>query len=989
MEWKKILAGTLTAAMVLTNVPMAGFPVLAAEESGQESAEQSSQYQVIDQSILKANAKDNSHAKGSYDSATGIYKDGAAANAFDGDDNTLWHENYSVGGSGSQDRPSATNPIWIQTGFGTDADGNNQVYTIGKLTYRGRPDSYANKSGTKGLWSTRISKYAILVANVKTGSPAAGDWAVARTGVMPDDISVGNAISEIEFPAVEATHVRLVCYSTYGNDNYVCAGEINLYQVTDPEVTPARWESLDKLSNKVENGTVTIVAAGAEKADDRDTSTSDENNGKAESASVIGQKLSGKARGITLVATPADGYVFSAWTNGKDGDVVSRNAAFQVDTNTYYAEYVPVFVEASYSKISVLPDGYTNTTNQNNPSNIRTNSQRFPIAYTNDGPAWWAFDQSSNDRVWHARYTDNTYPSVEEGNNGVTNVDGIPSETNKLWVEVNFPERQKIKRITVQPNTKANNSTRPKNYEVLVADTDGTAEDADFVVVAKGTFADTSDIKTVELPTNIDLTHIRLRISSGYVHGNTGHLSIANIVLYENTADTGEAAKVVDIPEVVSDDETMGTVSTSGDKMIDGVATDITMTATAKEGYHFVKWIIKDNDTDEVSERTDAQITETVNNNTRYNFRALFAKDEEVTVSLDNSYLTMYVGDAAQTLTASVTGTDNVEVVWSSENDEVATVTDGAVTAVGAGETTITATSAADESKSASCTVVVTAVPDKTTLTNLMTEAYKKVNVESDGIKYAQASKDTVMTAYKAAMKVKNNNSATEEQIKLAEDALRSAMEDMVELYKVSIDTDWLNEAEVTMTAENGEYASADGKEVYVPLLDKVTVTASAKDGSAKFDGWQMTLDDMGSRTVCTTTSYTFYVIGTTVLEPVYSEDVQEEEVNLFCSNSYRAGTLSFIGKRSVPTAYKVVEHGIVITDATGWKRYENNTEAFVKGATRTRKSVAKGKANNGTYEAKLKCGKNEKWYGRSYVTYTDGVSTYTLYSDITEYPHQ
>ena len=199
MEWKKILAGTLTAAMVLTNVPMAGFPVLAAEESGQESAEQSSQYQVIDQSILKANAKDNSHAKGSYDSATGIYKDGAAANAFDGDDNTLWHENYSGGGSGSQDRPSATNPIWIQTGFGTDADGNNQVYTIGKLTYRGRPDSYANKSGTKGLWSTRISKYAILVANVKTGSPAAGDWAVARTGVMPDDISVGNAISEIEF----------------------------------------------------------------------------------------------------------------------------------------------------------------------------------------------------------------------------------------------------------------------------------------------------------------------------------------------------------------------------------------------------------------------------------------------------------------------------------------------------------------------------------------------------------------------------------------------------------------------------------------------------------------------------------------------------------------------------------------------------------------------------------------------------------------------
>ena len=78
---------------------------------------------------------------------------------------------------------------------------------------------------------------------------------------------------------------------------------------------------------------------------------------------------------------------------------------------------------------------------------------------------------------------------------------------------------------------------------------------------------------------------------------------------------------------------------------------------------------------------------------------------------------------------------------------------------------------------------------------------------------------------------------------------------------------------------------------------------------------------------------------------------------------------------------------GIVITDATGWRKYENNQNAFVKKASRTKTSIAKGKANNGTYEAKLACGKNEQWYGRSYVTYTDGYTTYTMYSEISEYP--
>lgn len=70
-------------------------------------------YEKIDQSILKANAKDNSHAQGSLNQNTGVYNDGAATNAFDGDDVTLWHENYGNGGAGSKEKPSVSNPIWI------------------------------------------------------------------------------------------------------------------------------------------------------------------------------------------------------------------------------------------------------------------------------------------------------------------------------------------------------------------------------------------------------------------------------------------------------------------------------------------------------------------------------------------------------------------------------------------------------------------------------------------------------------------------------------------------------------------------------------------------------------------------------------------------------------------------------------------------------------------------------------------------------------
>lgn len=74
-------------------------------------------------------------------------------------------------------------------------------------------------------------------------------------------------------------------------------------------------------------------------------------------------------------------------------------------------------------------------------------------------------------------------------------------------------------------------------------------------------------------------------------------------------------------------------------------------------------------------------------------------------ITLDKDTLTIARGETA-TLTATVEPADTTNtIVWSSENDNIATVENGVVTAVGFGETTITA---ACGDKTASCKVTVT-----------------------------------------------------------------------------------------------------------------------------------------------------------------------------------------------------------------------------------------------------------------------------------------
>lgn len=97
-------------------------------------------------------------------------------------------------------------------------------------------------------------------------------------------------------------------------------------------------------------------------------------------------------------------------------------------------------------------------------------------------------------------------------------------------------------------------------------------------------------------------------------------------------------------------------------------------------------------------------------------------------------------------------------------------------------------------------TAVVSLESARETLGTLMNEAIEKVNIEKDGIKYSQASKDAVMVKYAAARKVKNNSGATEEQLEAAIKDLREALDNLEQLCKVTVDKRFTNDIKVTLT---------------------------------------------------------------------------------------------------------------------------------------------------------------------------------------------
>ena len=131
---------------------------------------------------------------------------------------------------------------------------------------------------------------------------------------------------------------------------------------------------------------------------------------------------------------------------------------------------------------------------------------------------------------------------------------------------------------------------------------------------------------------------------------------------------------------------------------------DVTLTATANEGYRFTGWTSSGGGTFGNASSAETTFTMPAGNVT---VTAQFAK--AVTgVKLDKEALGLRTGGSA-TLTATVQPSDatNQNVTWQSDNANVATVQNGTVTAVGAGETTITVQTQ-DGNYTATCKVTVT-----------------------------------------------------------------------------------------------------------------------------------------------------------------------------------------------------------------------------------------------------------------------------------------
>ena len=756
--------------------------------------------------------------------------------------------------------------------------------------------------------------------------------------------------SEALFTPVEnVTDVRFTGLETYGamnagrNDWFVQAREMRLVTIPD---------NASKVTATVTN------------------QNPDESTAKVDVLTGAGHDSVTVASGtpVLYTATPSSAKVFSGWVN-ESGTVVSSSTSYRV-TATRDMNLTARFTqkEKDLTKISV------------SASNASANSYYNTSGTTGDGPASWAFDDKDGTH-WHTNWADGPYTD--------DNKQGQASATKPLYIQMKFTDdanavaSKNVQKITYKPRTDNTNGTSGvgKDYQVLVANkTSGEVEDKDFVVAASGTLKSIRGEQEIVLPYPVEATHVRLQFTSSY---DKGWVTASKIAFYAGPKESKKQIK--DVSGLVqSADADMGTATSSRTKTIPDFVVDTQLTATPAANCKFVKWIVTDQNGHVVSEIDEQNPTVQMDGNHIYT--AMFAKMNEVSITLSDTYVSMNKDDTKQ-LTAVVedtTGEADIDktVVWESSDPNVVSVnqTTGEIRALQVtnegGEVTITAKANADTTKRATCTVVVNEAPSTTTLEALLSEA---LNMSQLSESYTEASRKALATL---ALGIQKNMPNTAETIAQAETDIREAMKNLVQLYKITVPSE-----NVTIQAANGEASgNSNGEQwVCVPLFEDVTVTIndSVNTAEQQFAGWVYK-----GKTVCTNTSYKFFVIGDMDLTYTTGERKQEE-VNLFCNSKYNTsiGKLSFIGKRMVPTMYKVIEHGIVITDATGWSKYEKNQNAFVKKASRTRTSTAKGKANNGTYEAKLACGKNEQWYGRSYVTYTDGYTTYTMYSEISEYP--
>lgn len=391
---------------------------------------------------------------------------------------------------------------------------------------------------------------------------------------------------------------------------------------------------------------------------------------------------------------------------------------------------------------------------------------------------------------------------------------------------------------------------------------------------------------------------------------------------------------------------------------------------------------------------TDALTQEQVNEavdalNTAKNALTLKATTTDIQIKTQPVKKVYNLGEAVDTtglVVEAVKSTGNVELT---EADYTVTGFDSATT----GTKTLTVTLKANTTLTATTDVEVV---DGAKLDAKVAEAEaKKANKH-----YTLATKNAFDAKLSAAKTVQddikaangdNNVTAsgtavTAARVEEATTALNSAMNDLEEMYKVTVPAGAELTVETGVESESG--SDNANKWVYVPVATKVTVTAPKTNSeNKKFAAWTWDKQKLSE-----SNEYAFYVVGDMELQMTYDANtVNEKAVVLVGSTKYTTGRRSFIAKRSVSKkCKKVLEYGVVVTDQKGWDTYYKERVAnFVKGSTRTKcskKVAATGNllAYNGTFVANLRVtDKNEKWYGRAYVRYLDeNNQEQTYYAD-------
>ena len=336
-------------------------------------------------------------------------------------------------------------------------------------------------------------------------------------------------------------------------------------------------------------------------------------------------------------------------------------------------------------------------------------------------------------------------------------------------------------------------------------------------------------------------------------------------------------------------------------------------------------------------------------------------------VTLDQESADLKIGGTV-TLTATVRPTNaSQEVRWSSNAEEIATVENGVVTARKAGTAVITATSAMDSSKTATCTVVVTR--DDSALDVAIEAAEAKMDEEGFVDKYTQESRKKFEDALELAYAAKADSTMSPEEVKLVVDELTEAIAGLEMKAVVTINN-------------NGEEETK-----YCEVGEQVTVIAKQAPEGYKFSHW--TVND---KPIAYGSIYTFTVYGDVNVASVYVETQVEvvPEATIMCTASYDKSTkiIKFTAKRSVPVGCKVIKHGMILTGNSAWDAlYKNNPDSFVLGAERIITKTGKTTGLLGNYSASVKATSPSTWYAKGYVTYEDkNGEQKTVYSDLVQY---